>query len=112
MQPTIQIHRIGNALVIFAVASIACGALYFGMACGGHVWHKQLFRYLAPAIAISAVLTPSNLLSSTSWKVAFLLILAIGYALIEAISSTIYFSGGNWHEYGRNFLIALEIGPC
>lgn len=110
---TVDTHPIGNALVVFASVLISCCALYFGLfSCGGYVWHKELFRFVIPIIVISAILVPSNLLSSYKRKIAFLLILATGYVILEAAFATIYFQGGNWREYGHTFITAIEFGPC
>ncbi|OYT91273.1 MAG: hypothetical protein CFE43_14355 [Burkholderiales bacterium PBB3] len=104
---------IGHVLAFSALIFIASGAAYFGVAsCGGYVWHKQMFCYVAPVIAISAVIVPGNRLPSFGSRVAFLLALLVGYFVIEAVGSMIYFGGENWREYGNLFIRALEYGPC
>lgn len=57
-------------------------------------------------------IVPSDVLRTFRRKVAFLVALVVGYFVIEAVGSTVYFGGGNWHEYGRHFVQALEFGPC
>lgn len=110
---TTKISSTGDVFALFAMVFIASGAVYFGLAsCGGYAWEKQLFRFAAPAIAIGAVTVPSNVLRSVGRKVAYLLAVVVGYFVIEAVGSTIYFGGGNWHEYSRHFVQALEFGPC
>jgi hypothetical protein len=109
----IKIGTVGDVLVIFAVIFILSGAAYFGVAsCGGYAWEKQFFLYTAIAISIGALIVPCNFLDSLSRKFAYLLALLVGYIVIEAVGSTIYFGGENWHEYGRLFVHAVEFGPC
>lgn len=104
---------IGDVLAFFAIVLIVSGAAYYGVAsCGGYAWQKQLFRFAAPVIAISAVTVPSNVLRSVGREISYLLAVLVGYFVIEAVGSTIYFGGGNWHEHSRHFVQALEFGPC
>jgi hypothetical protein len=109
----IKFGFIGAILASAAVVFIVLGAVYFGVAsCGGYAWHKELFCFATPTVAISSVCVPNTLLRSFSRKFAFLLVLLVTYFVIEAATATIYFGASSVSEFGRHFLQSLEFGPC
>lgn len=110
----LRFRAASNALVWSAVAVVVLGAVYFGIAsCGGYVWHKELFRFFAAAVAVIAAIAPSRALRSRGQKAAFLGVLASGYFILEAAAAPFYPTPPqSLSEYSRLFLRALGFGSC
>jgi len=104
----------GNAFVLAASSFVLAGALFFGFAsCGGYAWHKEAFCAVAVVAAVVAVVVPSALLRSIVRKAAFLVILVVGFPLVESAVAPFYPGPPeSLRQYGVLFLESLEFGSC
>jgi len=88
--------------------------MFFGFAsCGGYSWHTETFRVLAGVAVIVALVVPSPLLRTVVRKATFLVMLVIGYHLVEAAVAHFYPGPPeSLRQYGAALLQSLEVGPC
>ncbi|WIV98464.1 hypothetical protein [Kinneretia aquatilis] len=81
----------GRTLVAAASCLMVVGAIYFGLfSCGGYAWHKTAFWFSLLGLCAASVLVPSRVLHSMPRKAAFLVLVGVGYLVIEAAVAPFY----------------------
>lgn len=106
--------RFGTFIVVLSACVVVSGAAYFGLAsCGGYGWHRGFFLAASVVLCSSALAMPGTPLASLKTKAAFAIGMPAIFVLLESAIAPFYPSAPeSLLQYGKQFIEALEFGPC
>lgn len=110
----VQSKRLGNALVIIAIAFACVGGVFFGLfSCGGYLWHGQLYWALAALFIVFALLSAGSLLGTWPRRIAFPFAFALIFIFCQSVAAPFYPTApSSITEFSHNFLTTLKYGSC
>lgn len=105
---------IGHFIAIVALLFACAGGTYFGLfSCGGYVWESQIYWAVSALLVTLALVLSRRVLGNWVRRLAFLIIYLVTFTLSQAAAMPFYPAAPeSFAEYRRNFILALEYGPC